>query len=140
LFVDGQAYKMFITHVFGDPLDEFISCLIRLLEGKEEVNFIWYGEPGGTIWRIQRNRLEKHKAIFTLDDFSEGYGEEIKETDRMVEFEMNIQPFVLIGYYQMKKLFALLKEKSYAHDRQREFPFDLYRKLEALVEASYRVK
>jgi hypothetical protein len=131
---------MFITHVFDDPLYEFISCLIRLLEGKDEVSFIWYGEPGGIAWRVYRNRQEKHNAVFVLDDFRESYGEEIKKMDRKVEFEMNIQQFVLIGYYQMKKLFALLKEKSYAIDRQSEFPFELFWKMEALVEATYRVK
>jgi hypothetical protein len=139
LYIDGQKYEIIITHVFGDPIYDFISGLIGLLEGKDEVSFIWYGEPGGNAWHIKRNRQEKHKAIFTIDEFGESYGEEIKEMDRVVEFEMKIQQFVLIGYYQMKKLFVLLKEKSYASNRQSEFPFELFKKLETFVEATYKV-
>jgi hypothetical protein len=139
LYIDGEKYEMVITHVFGDPIYDFISCLIGLLEGKDEVSFIWYGEPGGNIWHIKRNRQEKHKATFTIDDFGESYGESIKETDRVVVFEMKIQQFVLIGYYQMKKVFSLLKEKSYAANRQGEFPFEQFKKLETLLEVAYKV-
>jgi hypothetical protein len=129
---------MIITHVFGDPIYNFISSLIGLLEGKDEVSFIWYGEPGGNAWHIKRNRQEKHKAIITIYEFGESFGDEIKEMDRILEFEMKIQQFVLIGYYQMKKLFALLKGKAYASDRQSKFPFELFKKLDILVEATYK--
>ena len=139
LCINSRVYEMVISHAFGDPLADFIAVLIGLMEGKNELSFIWYGEPGGVTWLINRKKEEKHKALFILDEFSESYGEEIKQLDRFVAFEMKIQQFVLIGYFQMKKLFFLLKEKKYAESRKSEFPFDHFKELETLIETKYEI-
>jgi hypothetical protein len=67
-----------------------------------------------------------------VTEFSSCYGELIKEEITAVEFEIKISHFSTLIYYQMKKISALLKDKSFEKNRSGCFPHADLCKLESL--------
>jgi hypothetical protein len=123
-----------ISHAFADPMEDLVSATISLLKGTSEIEFIWWHEPGGTQWKIVRNNDERHKAIVTVEELSSSYGDSIIQGKILAEFEIKINHFSTLIYYQMKKIETLLKEKSFEKNRSGEFPYAEFRKLEAFFE------
>jgi hypothetical protein len=123
-----------ISHAFGDPIGDLVSATISLLKGTSEVDFIWWHEPGGTQWKIVRNNHEHHKIIVTVTDLLSDYGEPIMQDKILAEFAIKVRHFSTLIYYQMKKIETLLKEQSFEKNRDGEFPYAEFRKLEAFFE------
>jgi hypothetical protein len=120
-----------ISHAFGDPIGDLISATISLLKGASEVEFVWWHEPGGTQWKIVRSNDEHHKIIVTVIELSSDYGDPITQDTILAKFEIKVSHFSTLIYYQMKKISALLKEKSYEKNRSGEFSDADFRKLES---------
>jgi hypothetical protein len=120
-----------ISHAFGDPIGDLISATISLLKGASEVEFVWWHEPGGTQWKIVRSNNGHHKIIVTVIKLSSDYGDPITQETILAKFEIKVSHFSTIIYYQMKKISALLKEKSYEINRSGEFSYADFRKLES---------
>jgi hypothetical protein len=132
LFIGDNIHSInSISHAFGDPIGDLVSATTSLLQGASEVEFIWWHEPGGTQWKIVRSNDERHKMIVTVRKFLSDYGHPITQDKILVEFEIKISQFSTLIYYQMKKISALLKEKSYEKNRSGEFPYAEFRKLES---------
>jgi hypothetical protein len=132
LFVGDLTHVCHISHVFGDPIRDPIEATFLLLKGAIEVEFIWWGEPGGNRWKIVRNKDRYHQITIVVTEFLSGYGELIKEETIVVKFEIKISHFSTLIYYQMKKIATLLKDKSFEQNRSGCFPHADFCKLESL--------
>jgi hypothetical protein len=121
-----------ISHVFGDPMYDLVSATISIIKGASEVEFIWWHEPGGTQWKIDRDRERQHHIRILVTEFPSSYGESIKNKTTVVEFEIKISHFSTLVYYQMKKISVLLKEQSFEKNHSGEFPYAEFYKLESL--------
>ncbi len=132
LYTENQMYEMTISHVFGDPIRDFIEATIALLKGISTVEFTWWREPGGNRWKMTRNPDASHKVKITVTDFPTSYGDLITQEEILVEFEIKISQFSTLVYYQVKKIASLLREKSFEKNRSSEFPYSEFCKLEAL--------
>ena len=133
--VDQQIYRLTISHVFGDPIGDFIEATTALLKGASDIEVVWWDEPGGTRWKMTRDSDQKHRVQITLTEFSSSHGDEITQERALIEFEIKISHFSTLVYYQMKKVAALLQEKSFEKSRSGEFPYAAFRNLESLFNA-----
>ena len=113
LYVGDRIHELLISHVFGDPIGDFIEAIINLLKGATTVEFIWWGEPGGNRWKITRNPDQHHKVRIVVTDFLSSFGEQISQEKTLVEFEIKVNHFSILVYYQMKKIATLLREKRF---------------------------
>ena len=112
LFVGDKIHSIdSISHVFGDPMGDLVSATISIIKGASEVEFIWWHEPGGTQWKIVRDRDRQHQIKIIVTEFSASYGELIKDETTVVEFEIKVSHFLTLVYYQMKKFQFCLKKK-----------------------------
>ncbi len=132
LYIGGITHLLCISHVFSDPIYDLISATISILKGASEIEFFWWGEPGGNHWKVVKNQEKRYQVIITITEFPSCYGDLITEEKILVEFEIKISHFAALIYYQMKKIEALLAEKSFEKDRSGEFPYAEFRKLESL--------
>jgi hypothetical protein len=132
LFIGDTSHSIdSISHALSDPIGDLVSATISLLKGVSEIEFIWWHEPGGTQWKIVRSNDELHKIIVTVTELFSDYGHPITQDKILVEFEIKVSQFSTLIYYQMKKISALLEEKSYEKNRFGEFPYAEFRKLES---------
>ena len=132
IFNNGSIYEMVISHVFGEPYTDFINSLTKLINGSDKATFFWYREPGGE--KIEINRLIDKKEIhIDIFEFRESFGEDIKNFEKTLEFEIKLKNFIILAYLQLKKTFLLLKDKDFAKDRQKDFPFNDFIKFEEIV-------
>jgi hypothetical protein len=132
LYVGDLTHTFPISHVFGDPIYDAIEATIQILKGASEVEFIWWGEPGGNRWRIVRDRDRQHQIKILVTEFAASYGELIKDEITVVEFEIKVGHFSTLIYYQMKKISVFLKDNNFEKIRSSEFPYADFRKLESL--------
>ena len=133
IFVQGKSYEVTITHIFNDPIDEFISALSRLIKGENLVTFFWYGEPGGE--RVEIERLKDKTQILNIrfDGFYESFGDEIEDYEPTIHFEITERQFLITAYYQLKKMEGLLADPAFAKNRNGNFPFQRFKTLESEV-------
>jgi hypothetical protein len=125
-YLEGKIHKINISSVLSDPLCEFANLLLSLLNNESEVILRWYNEPGWRIIRTIRDSQERHILLIEI-----GYGADLEPNEYKKEFEFKIKQkqFIIIGIYQLKKIYHLLQEKSFAKERKEEFPYELYQKL-----------
>lgn len=132
IIVNGKITELSITHVFGDPYYDLIRALIDLLNGKENVVFFLFGEPGGEKVEITRIKTQQHKVQVTINGFPESFGEEIKEFYQTTEFEIKLRQFLSIFYFQLKKTAVLMQEQAFAKTRD-YFPYNDFYEFESLL-------
>ncbi|MCU0540975.1 MAG: hypothetical protein MUE44_02150 [Oscillatoriaceae cyanobacterium Prado104] len=135
LYLGDRTRELYISHVFGDPIGDFIDATIAILKGASAVEFIWWDEPGGNRWQIIRNPQQHHQVTVIITEFSSAYGKPIDREKILVEFEIKISHFSTVVYFQMKKIAALLREKSFEKNRSGEFPYAEFQKLESFFNA-----
>ena len=123
IYVNDKKVELTVTHVFGDPYYDFMQSLSQLMDNQKETTFFWYGEPGGEKIEMKRIQDRQHMINVKIDGFYETYGEEIKDFEKTIEFEIREKQLITVAYYQLKKNETLLKEKSFASDRGGDFPF-----------------
>lgn len=120
-----------MTHVLSDSMRDLIEATILLLKGVSDIEFVWWDEPGGNRWKIIRNNEQQHKVRPTVTKFSSSYGALITQEEILAEFEIRISHFSTLVYFQMKKIAALLKEKSFETNHSGCFPYTQFRQLES---------
>jgi len=103
------------------------------MNGQVEVEFYWYGEPGGEQITIKRLKERQHKIHISVEGFSESYGEEIKQFVTTTEFECTQKAFLTMAYVQLKKIAWLMQDSSYSKSRNGDFPFQLFHEFEMEV-------
>jgi len=133
IYANNKTIELTISHVFGDPYVDFITSLNQLIDKHNETSFIWYGEPGGEKIEIKRIRDRQHMLTVKVDGFCESFGDPIKNYETTITFEIKEKQLITIAYFQLKKIEALLKEKSFAVDRKSDFPFEHFLKFENKV-------
>ncbi|BAU14722.1 hypothetical protein LEP3755_52730 [Leptolyngbya sp. NIES-3755] len=133
LFVNRQIYELDISHSFGNPIGDLIEATVLMMKGDSTVELTWWNEPGGNRWRMTRNPAKRHLMKVVVTEFPSHYsfGDEVAGEIMLVEFEIKINQFAKLVYYQMKKLAALLKEKSFEKNRSGDFPYQAFFKLES---------
>lgn len=135
MYVNGKRHEIGITHVFSDPIEDCMMALLRIIKGGEEAYFIWYNEPGGEKILLREIAHEKHKIKVCIEEFQASFGEEIKDSEKVLEFTIEKRLFIKMFYYEFKKLVALLEEKNYAKNRNADFPFTPFKMFEKKVMA-----
>jgi len=140
IYVNREKFELIISHVFGDPYLDFIIALSHLINKQNEVTFFWYSEPGGQRIKIKRIKEHQHIINITVAGFHNYFEEEIKDLNKTVEFEIKEKAFLTISYLQLKKIHLLLKDKSYAKERGREFPFREFKQFEIKVKEYLELK
>jgi hypothetical protein len=120
LHILGASYERRVTSVIGDPLYDFIQSLITLIKGEKQTSFTWYDEPGGVVWDIQQLPDAKHVLAIRIDEFFDSgkHDQGFKNLTTLTQFNITLQQFLLIGFYQMKKLADLLRDRQYASNRR----------------------
>lgn len=133
IFAEGKPIELTITHIFNDPYDELISALCRLMKGENLVTLFWYAEPGGERIEIERLKDKKKMLNIRFDGFHECFGDEVKDVEPTIHFEMTERQFLITAYYQLKKTEQLLADVSFAKSRNGDFPFQRFKIFEAEV-------
>jgi len=133
IYVNGKSHELTISHTFGDPIFDFINALSKLIKGQIPTDVFWYGEPGGE--RISFNRIKDRMDTINIkiDGFNESYGNEIKDYNKTLEFNIKINQLLTICYLQLKKTALLLSDKSFNEPRSGIFPFSQFKQFELEV-------
>ena len=116
LLVNYERFEYSISHVFSSPFFDIINVLSDLIKQQKETSFIWYGEPGGVKFELQRIISEQNKIVVSVHEFRESHGYEPKY-DSVIEFEIKIKQLVTVLYCQLKKNFMLLNDRQFANNR-----------------------
>lgn len=133
IVADNKPVELCITHIFDDPYTDLMDALVRVIKGERLVTFFWYDEPGGERIEMERDPVQKNLLKVRIDGFYESFGDEIQDFEPTIHFEMKESQFLLQFYFQLKKIETLLKEPSFAKDRQGQFPFQRFRTFESEV-------
>ncbi|WP_224994603.1 hypothetical protein [Cesiribacter sp. SM1] len=139
IYVRDFKYEIIISHVFSDPYFDFIRALSSIINNQDHTDLVWYGEPGGEKIEISRLKDKKDKVAITISSFQESFGEEVKEYKKAAVFQMQVRQLILISYYQLKKIFQLLKDSEYSKNRHQDFPFQEYLKFEKLAQEYLKI-
>lgn len=123
IYLEDKKVELTITHVFGYPYFDFMRSLSQLMDKEKETTFYWYGEPGGERLEIKRITDRQDMLNVKIDGFYECYGEQIKDFEETIEFEIKEKSLIIMAYFQLKKINTLLKDKSFAATRESDFPF-----------------
>ena len=124
---------MTISHVFDDPLFSIVNGLIRLINGENRVEIELYGEPGGCKISIERRMDKQHIVFLEIKEFFESFGDEIKEYNKVLSFEIKEKLLHTLFYYQFKKIQQCLIDTSFLKDREDQFPNEEFKRYEALL-------
>lgn len=134
IYANGKFHEISITHIFQeDPIEEFLNSLIGIINGDIQRQFIWYGEPRGEQISIKEIPTKKHMVHFKVEGFTEDYGEQIKDLETSIEFEIKKQQLIRMMYFEFKKINELIKDKHYEENRKNEFPVNRFREFEKRV-------
>lgn len=134
VYVNGRFYEISITHVFPEnPIEVCLDALIGIIKGERERKFVWYGEPGGEQITINEVSRTKHMVNVKLENFSEDYGDETKDLEVTMEFEIKKKQLIRLLYYEFKKISKLMEDKEYEENRKKEFPFQKFKIFENIV-------
>ena len=133
IFVRDVTLDITITHVFGNLFFDLIYALSALIRGQDSVSFIWYSEPGGHKFEINRNMTQQHKVIVSISEFGEAFHEEPKSFDLKLDFEIKLKQLIIIFYFQLQKTHLLLQDRQFAKDRVKDFPFQEFHQFDRLA-------
>ncbi|WP_459211915.1 hypothetical protein [Aquimarina rhabdastrellae] len=122
-YINGKRFEFTTTHAFGEPYFDFIKSLSQLINKQMESTFFWYSEPGGNKIEIKRIKDRQHILNVKIAEFNNSFGEQLKEFEEILEFEIKEKHLITVAYYQLKKIETLLQDKSFALYRSNNFPF-----------------
>ncbi|TWF40331.1 hypothetical protein FHW36_10413 [Chitinophaga polysaccharea] len=131
--IKGAIHQIGISSVLSDPMYDITSLLLALLNNEDKVEMQWFEEPGWSIFRVIRDKTQRHILSVEIGNATDQYG---SEYEKVVGFSIKQKQFLIIMFYQLKKSYHLLMEKSFAKDRQGEFPYDRYKKLVEKIEVT----
>lgn len=126
LSLNGAIHEVSISSVFSEPLYDVAKLLLSLLSNEDEMTMHWSDEPGWSIFQISRDKAQRHILLIEIGTAADREGSQYK---KMVDFRIKQKQFLIIMFYQLKKNFHLLTEKSFAKDREGEFPYVYYKDL-----------
>ena len=130
IFINTQLINILITHAFHNPYEELMKALRGIINGQKETECFLYDEPGGV--KMEFHKSENNKIRVKINRLEDEYysRKEAKENKIIADFIINEYEFLIKVYFQLKKIFYLLKNKDYSKDRGGRFPFDEYNNFE----------
>lgn len=134
LNLNGAIHEISISSVFSEPLYDVAKLLLSLLSNEDEMTMHWADEPGWSIFQISRDKTQRHILSVEIGIAEDRDG---SQYEKMVDFRIKQKQFLIIMFYQLKKNFHLLSEKSFAKDREGEFPYDYYKELVKKIAVTY---
>lgn len=134
LNLNGAIHEISISSVLSEPLYDVTKLLLSLLDNEDEVTMHLFDEPGWSIFRISRDKTQRHILLVEIGISADRDG---CQYEKMVDFRIKQKQFLIILFYQLKKIFHLLSEKSFAKDREGEFPYDYYKELVKRIAVTY---
>jgi len=134
LSLNGAIHEIGISSVLSEPLYDVTKLLLSLLDNEDEVIMHLFDEPGLSIFRISRDKTQRHILLVEIGISADRDG---RQYEKMVDFRIKQKQFLIILFYQLKKNFHLLSEKSFAKDREGEFPYDYYKELVKRIAVTY---
>lgn len=127
---DGKPYEVLITHTFGDPLYDCLASLISLIKGEKQSYFDWHGEPCGD--RIQWSEISDQQHLIKLEmiGFTDNFN--IENTLETPTFSVVLlkRQFILLFYFEFKKIAELLKNRHFQKGRTGELPHQKFAEFE----------
>ena len=134
LNLNGAIHEISISSVFSEPLYDVAKLLLSLLNNEDEMAMHWSDEPGWSIFQISRDKTQRHILSVEIGIAEDRDG---SQYEKMVDFRIKQKQFLIIMFYQLKKNFHLLTEKSFAKDREGEFPYAYYKELVKRIAATF---
>jgi len=75
----------------------------------------WFDEPGWSIFRVSRNKTQRHILFVEIRTAIDQYG---NQYEKLVDFRIKQKQLLVIMFYQLKRNFHLLREESFAKGRE----------------------
>ena len=141
IFVNGQLIDIEISPIFNCAYFELIEALLKIVNEQKETECFLYDEPTRVGIKMGFSKIgsKNNRIHIKINSFEELYetfisikqhSKEPKESKLMVEFTMGKNELLIKMYFQLKKIFCLLKDKEYSKDRGKYFPFEEYKRFE----------
>ena len=127
-FIKSKIIELEITLAFGDPIVDLIQSLINIIDNKNEAEFYWFGEPCGNRIRISKIMTQQNKVIISIDEFEESFGNQKKNYETIISFEIKIKHLFILFYNQLEKIQMLMEDVEYANKRKNDFPNEHFHK------------
>lgn len=134
LNVNGEIHEIVISSVLSSPVYDITSLLLSLLNNENEININWFEEPGWSVIRVTRDNTERHILSVEVGSSIDQQGNDYK---KRVDFKIKFKQLLVIMFYELKKNYHLLSEKSFAEGREKEFPYEFYNKLVRKITAEF---
>ncbi|NLU96474.1 hypothetical protein [Chitinophaga sp. Ak27] len=134
LNVNGAIHVIVISSVLSSPVYDITNLLLALLNNEDEIRINWFEEPGWSVIRVTRSRTERHILSVEVGTCIDQQGNDYR---KIVDFKIKFKQLLVILFYQLKKNYHLLTEKSFADGRKSEFPYQLYSKLIKKIAADF---
>ncbi|MCW3464761.1 hypothetical protein [Chitinophaga nivalis] len=132
--VDGVIHEILVSSVLSSPVYDITNLLLALLNNEDEISVNWFGEPDWSVIRVTRGHTERHILSVEVGSCIDQQGSDYK---KVVDFKIKFKQLLIILFYQLKKNYHLLTEKSFANGREREFSYELYNKLNKKIETDF---
>lgn len=126
----SKCYDITISSVLSSPVYDFTNMLLSLLNKENNIAISWFLEPGWSIFKISRNMKMQHLIRIEI---GESIDQEGNGYEKMLEFEIKQKQFIIVGFFQLKKIFNLLQDTHFLKNRENNFPFEAYQKLSARI-------
>ncbi|RPD42249.1 hypothetical protein [Chitinophaga barathri] len=125
--IKGEVHQIGASSSLSDPLYDIASLLLSLLNNENEIRIMWWEEPGWNSLWVKRDDTQHHILSIEIGSSLDQHGKE--KYEKIAGFQIKLKQFLVIMFYQLKKIYHLLPEKSFATEREGEFPYELYDKL-----------
>lgn len=126
------------THVFDNPVETLLNYLTKLLDGENNINFIWYSEPDHHQCKFEKNKTQQHKLQASLTNCLNLYSIEALKLETIV-FTVKTKVFMTSVLKQMEKIMDLMAEKSYREGRE-QFPYKAFSGFKSAFDKLYGKK
>jgi len=134
LNINGAIYEIVISSALSSPFYDIKNLLLALLNNEDEIRIKWFEEPGWSVIRVTRGNTERHILSVEVGSCIDQQGNDYK---KVVDFKIKFKQLLVIMFYQLKKNYHLLTEKSFAKEREKEFSYELYNKLVEKIRADF---
>lgn len=126
LIVQRKVHKFRITHIFSDPLDDFID-LCRALIDSQDYWIRLFDEPGATLINVAVDKNQTHLVELSVFEVA-SWESAPRDTEPVIKVVIKSSQLIGLITHQLEKVQALCEENSYQKDRT-EFPRKAFNEL-----------
>ncbi|SEW51088.1 hypothetical protein SAMN04488122_4121 [Chitinophaga arvensicola] len=132
--LNGTIHQVGASSVLSSPFHDITNMLLSLLNNENEIIIKWFDEPGWNVIHVTRDKTERHilsvEIGSCLDQSGNGY-------EKVADFKIKLKQLLVTMFYQLKKNYHLLTEKSFAKGRENEFAYERYRQLVKKIHSDF---